>query len=627
MDDRLLRYYERELLHLRDMGGEFAAEFPKIAGRLGLESQACADPYVERLLEGFSFLAARIQLKIDAEFPRFTQHLLEVVYPHYLSPTPSMIVAQMNPATTEGSLKEGYLVPRGTGVRSLLGKGDQTSCEYRTAHDVTLWPIELTQADCFAYSGNIDGIVVNHFGEIKSGLRLRLKCAAGLKFSELPIDRLPLYLRGSDSLPARLLELILSSNVAMMLKSVNAAEPWHELIGPGGIEQCGFDDDEALLPYGPRSFHGYRLLHEYFAFPQRFMFTQLSGLARGMSRCDEQEIDLYILLDTLDAELEQVVGPANFGLHCTPAINLFEKRADRVHVSEKRIEYHVVPDRTRPLDYEVYRITSVTGHGSGPNASQSFKPFFESNDIEPAEKQQAFFQSRRERRVLSSVQRKQGARTSYEGSEVFLSLVDAQETPHRPDLRQLGIETLCTNRDLPLSMPLGGGRTDFTVDGNAPVASIRCVAGPTAPVSSHADGKTAWRLISHLSLNYLTLVDSDKGQGASGLRELLRLYCPVDDATAIRQIEGLRSIESRRVVRRIPTDGPITYGRGVQVRLTMDDAAFDYSVSGAFLLSAVLDRFLAKYVSINSFTETVAISERRGEIMHWPTRLGQCEIL
>lgn len=628
MDARLLRYYERELQHLRETGGEFAREFPKIAGRIGLETYACADPYVERLLEGFSFLAARIQLKIDAEFPRFTNHLLELVYPQYLSPTPSMAVVQMQPDLTEGSLAPGFPVPRGTSLRSLLGKGDQTSCEYRTAHDVTLWPIELTEAKYFTYAGEIGGIAVSRLGPIRACLRLRLRATADLAFNEIALERLPLYLRGSDSLPARMLEQLLSSAAGMIIMPTKHPASWHEIVPKSQLRQLGFEDEHALLPTGPRAFQGYRLLHEYFAFPQRYLFAELGGLGNAMRRCEDGEIDIVVLFNRFEPMLEQSIAAENFALFCTPAINLFPKRADRVHLSDRESEYHVVPDRTRPMDFEIYRITGVKGYGTGVDAEQVFQPFYSSNDLQADSSRQGYYQTRRAPRMLSDRQRRFGPRSSYVGSEVFLSLVDPHEAPYSTNLRQLGIETLCTNRDLVLSMPVGSGKTDFTLESSAPVQSVRCVDGPTIPSPSYAEGETAWRLVSHLSLNYLSLLDDGKGdhaEGAGALKDLLRLYCVTGDPANQRQIDGVRAIAATDIVRRLPVPGPITYGRGLQIAVTLDDDAFEGI--GVFLLGAVLDRFFAKYVSLNSFTETVVRTVKRGEIMKWPSRVGRCEIL
>ncbi|MGU9811618.1 type VI secretion system baseplate subunit TssF [Pseudomonas sp. LF052] len=625
MNAKLLRYYERELAHLREVGGEFARDYPKVAGRLGLETYACADPYVERLLEGFSFLAARVQLKIDAEFPRFTNHLLELVYPQYLAPTPSMAVVQLQQDMSEGSLAAGFKVPRDTALHSQLGKGDQTACEFRTAHDVTLWPVELVQARYFACGAHVAGIDLSRLGGVKAALRLRLRVGAGLTFSDLALDSLPLHIRGGEAMPSRILEQLLAQAAGVLVMPVQEHVDWHQFLPKSAIRSVGYSDSEALLPSGPRSFQGYRLLQEYFAMPQRFMFAEVAGLANSVSRCTAEQLDVIVLFKKLDPVLEQSLSAANFGLYCTPAINLFPMRTERVHLSDQQSEYHVIPDRTRPMDYEIYQIESVTGYGSGAEASQTFESFYRANDLHARTPPNAFYQQRRDARVLSEQQRRQGPRSSYIGSELFLSLVDAQEAPHRSDLRQLGIDTLCSNRDLVLSMPVGSGRTDFTVESGAPVQSVRCVAGPTVPAPSFAEGETAWRLVSHLSLNYLSLLDQDREQGAIALRDLLRLYCRVDDEAAHKQIEGLRSVTADSIVRRLPLPGPITYGRGLQVCVTLDESAFEGA--GVFVLGSVLEQFFAKYVSLNSFTETVIKSTARGVIMQWPARVGRCEIL
>ncbi|QHF45562.1 type VI secretion system protein ImpG [Pseudomonas sp. S35] len=624
MNAKLLRYYERELAHLREVGAEFARDYPKVAGRLGLETYACADPYVERLLEGFSFLAARVQLKIDAQFPRFTQHLLELVYPHYLAPTPSMAVVQLQPDIGEGSLAAGFKVPRDTALHSQLTKGDQTACELRTAHDVTLWPVELLEARYFACGASVAGVNLSRLGAVKAALRLRLQVGAGLTFSDLALDNLPLHIRGGEGMPSRILEQLLAQVCGVLVMPVQATAGWHEVLPKCAIRSVGYSDAEALLPVGPRSFQGYRLLQEYFAMPQRFMFVDVTGLAASVSRCACEQLDVIVLFKTLDPLLEQSLSAANFGLYCTPAINLFPMRVERVHLSDQQSEYHVSPDRTRPLDYEIYQIETVTGYGSGAEASQTFESFYRANDLQGPKSPRAYYQVRRDTRVLSP-QHRQGARSSYAGSELFLSLVDAEDAPHRSELRQLGIDTLCSNRDLVLRMPVGSGRTDFSIETAAPVQSVRCVVGPTLPAPSFAEGETAWRLVSHLSLNYLSLLDQDKVQGAAALRDLLRLYCRVEDEAARTQIDGLRSVTAASIVRRLPVAGPITYGRGLQISVSLDEAAFEGASVCA--LGSVLEQFFAKYVSLNSFTETRIISTTRGVIMQWPARVGRCEIL
>jgi type VI secretion system protein ImpG len=616
MDPLFLRYYNRELQYIREMGAEFARDFPKIAGRLGIESFEVADPYVERLLEGFAFLTARLQLKIDSEFPRFTQHLFEILYPHYLGPTPSMAVVEIKPSLTEGALATGYPVPRGTVLRSVLGRGDQTACEYRTGHAVTLWPLEITFAEYTSYVGDLGGIHPRR--PARAALRLRLRATAGLSIADLPIDELTFFVRGSEELPMRLYELILAHGIGVRGRSTAGPGPWQQSSALEAASPVGFADAEALLPYGPRSFQGYRLLHEYFAFPQRYLFFKLDGLRPLFKGCTSSELELLVATDRHDPTLDGAVSAANFALHATPAINLFPRRADRIQLSEGTAEYHVVPDRTRPMDFEVCSVTEVVGFGASAESKQVFHPFYAWNDLTDGQTPLAYYTIERQPRALSEKQRARGARSSYVGSELFIALVDPSEAPYRSSLRQLAIETLCSNRDLPLHMALGQGRTDFTLESGAPVEAVRCLAGPTAPRASHAHGETSWRLVSHLSLNHLSLVGDSAG--AAALRELLSLYADLSDPTTRKQIDGVRSTSSGAITRALPFPGPTTFGRGLEITLTCDETAFEGA--GVFLLGAVLERFFAKYVSINSFTETVLRTVQRGDVMRWPARLG-----
>ncbi len=627
MDPRLLEYYRRELQHLRGVGGEFASEYPKIAGRIGLDSFECADPYVERLLEGFAFLAARVQLKVDAEFPRFTEHLLEFVYPNYLAPTPSMAVVQMQPDPSEGRLAEGVPIPRDSMLRSQIGKGEQTACEYRTAHDVTLWPLEITQAEYLSGPSAIANLGAPSLPGLKAGIRLRLRTTGGQPFNELALDTLPIYLRGGGALPHLLYEQLLANAFAVAVLPTNKQDRWCELIANRPLRRLGFEDHQALLPYGPRSFQGYRLLHEYFAFPERFLFVELTGLKQILQKTEAlqaskyTELDLIVMLDRMSPKLINALEPSLFALFCTPAINLFPKRLDRIHLTHLGSEYHVIPDRTRPMDFEVYCLEEVTGFGANPGEEQTFLPFYGSNSGWRHRDENAYYTISRQKRLLSSKQRRQGQRSTYIGTETYIALVDAKEAPYGADLKQLGMQGLCTNRDLPLYMPTGQGTTDFSLQTGAPVQSIRCITGPTRPRPSMAVSHVSWRLISHLSLNYLSLLDSESGQGAAALRELLTLYSDPNDDVVRKQIEGVLSAHCRNVVRRIDAEGPIVFGRGMEITVKFEESAFEGG--GAFLLGAVLEQFFARYASINAFTETVVTTADRGEIMKWPTRKGR----
>jgi type VI secretion system protein ImpG len=440
-----------------------------------------------------------------------------------------------------------------------------------------------------------------------------------MKFSQTAIDRLTFYLGGRDDVANKLYELCLATGLGTLVWPSKGATPRPDFV-PASIQPVGFTDGEALLPVTLRSFQGYRLLQEYFSFPHRFRFFELTGLSRALRRVDADQVELVVLLGRGDAALESVVDASNLALFCTPAINLFHKRADRIQISETAHEYHVVADRTRPLDFEIYQVTNVEGHGIGTESEQPFLPFYAAYSTDEAGLQSAYFTTRREPRLVTPTARRRGVRSSYIGTEVFLSLVDAAQAPYSGDLRQLSIEVLCTNRDLVLQMPVGIGAGDLSLDMAAPVASVRVASGPSSPYAPLADGAISWRAISHLAMNYLSLVQTTPDEGAAALRDLLELYASSADVNARRQIEGIRSVRVGRVVRRLRGPGPLVFGRGLEINLNIDDLAFEGA--SAYLLGAVLDRYFARHVSINSFTETVLRSDARGEISRWGIQQG-----
>lgn len=624
MDPRLLEHYNTELRHLREMAGEFAREFPKIAGRLSLDKDAkeiCPDPYVERLLEGFAYLAARIHLKLDAEFPRFTQALLETVYPHYLNPIPSMAVVRFDPEQGDDALAAGVPVPRATILRSMLGKGDKTACTFQTAHEVRLLSVRIKEVRYFSR----DIVELNLPSQLgaRAAIRIRLQATAGPGFDKIKLDPITFFLRGADDFPMSIYEQIFSRKTALVIQSPSQRGKTYTVAPASQIRRVGFSNHQALLPVSPRSFEGYRLLREYFAFHQRFLFFELGGFSDVLPQCKERELDLVIALKEQEPRLEGRLDATFFELFCTPAINLFPKTLDRINLSDRFSEFQVVPDKNRPLDFEVYELQNVIGYGALPTDEQEFRPFYLAKDADVTTG--AYYTTTRVPRLLTEKEKQFGRRSSYAGTEVYLSLVDATAAPYRPDLRQLGIKALCTNRHLPIQMSAGVGRTDFTTEISLPVASIRCLSGPTLPRPSFAEGRFAWRLISHLSLNYLSLIDANPEAGAVALREILKLYSDSNDRQTAKQIEGLRNARAVPVLRRVATPGPITFARGLEVTVHFDETAFEGT--GVFVLGAVLEQFFAKYVALNSFTETVVKTQQRGEIMRWPTLIGRSQIL
>jgi type VI secretion system protein ImpG len=618
MDPRLLQYYNRELQFLRVSGEEFKEAFPKVASRLGIEELECQDPYVERLLEGFAFLAARIQLKLDAEFPRFTEHLLEAVHPNSLAPTPAMAVVQFEPQLNDGNLAQSFVLPRDSVLRGQLHRSSPTRCEFRTAHPVALWPLEVAEAQYLRRDTPGFSVPPQAGRDVKAAIRLVLRCTAGLRFDQLALQNLVVHLVGGEAIPYRLHEALLSHAVAVHVRPHRRPDDWHETLPASSLRRVGYSDDEALLPVTLRAFQGHRLLHEYFSCPQRFHFVEFTGLDRAVRRHAGTELELVVTLNRFDAGFERLIDQQAFQLHCTPAINLFPRRADRVTLAVNTSEHHLIVDRSRPLDFEVHSVTSLRGFGTGADQVQEFLPFHGLSDGQPGP---AYYTLRRVPRVVTERQAQLGLRSSYIGTEAYLSLVDGLEGPYRGATKQLAAEVLCTNRDLTLMLPLEAGDSHFQLDASAPIQGVRCLVKPTRPRNSPAlaSGQAAWRLISQLSLNYLSLVGGE--QGAAPLRELLSLYTDPAQPAFARQVEGLVSISSQPVVRRLPLPGPLVCGRGLQVTVTFDESAFEGQ--GIFTLASVLEELFARHVTLNSFTTTQLVSLSRGQVAEWPVRIGR----
>lgn len=616
MDPRLLRYYNQELRYLREMGGEFAREFPKIAARLSLDSLEVADPYVERLLEGCAFLAARVQLKQDAEFPRLSHRLLEMLYPNLLAPVPAMMVAQVEPVRSDANLLRAPRIPRDTPLLASPPGHSRTRCEFRSAQELQLTPLATESAEYFL---NLADLNLSAFAlpeRPRCGVRVRLKLPDGMTLAKLEATELRFFLGGQPDVSSRLHELLTTSLLGVIVGAPGRAET-RKLLAADRMQPVGFDDADAMLPVQLRMMSGLRLMQEYFAFPARFLFFDLFGLRPLLAAMQGTELELQFLFSRPGIDLDGLVEAPNFSLHCVPAINLFPKRADRIAVDDGQHEFHVVPERTAPLDYEVYDVVSASGFDEQGH-ERRYLPLF-ATDHGASAHQAAYYSVWREPRLPSEQSRRDGPRSGYIGSEVFLSLVDPEEAPVPHGLRQLGVQTRCTNRDLPVFLA-SGGSSSFTLEAGLPVGAVRSVAGPSRPYSALREGGVAWRLINLLSLNYLSLLDSGNGEGAAALRDLLSRLPMGGEPSQRRIIDSIQALDAGAVVRRHPVAGPITFSRGLRIDMTVDELG--HEGGSAVMFGAVLHQFFTRHASMNSYVETVLHSLTRGDLMRWRPSLG-----
>lgn len=385
----------------------------------------------------------------------------------------------------------------------------------------------------------------------------------------------------------------------------------------------GFNPDENLLPLAWNSFLGTNLLHEYFACPSRFLFFSLNHLAQGLSKIQGQEVEIIILLNKAPETLASHVDAKQFALFCTPVINLFPKRTDRLEIRPGQTEFHLIPDRSRPRDYEVFSVQNLSGQKAENSASVDFRALYQTLNNDEGNYGR-YFSVRRERRLTSDASRKYGTRTPYIGTEVFVSLVDQNEAPYPDDIRYLSVQAWVTNRDLALLVPRNG-YDDLDVPDAVPVRACGLIRPPSTPRPPLAEADMAWQLIRQLNLNYVPLSDLDERHGGQAVRDLLRLFVSKENTEQLQQIAGLIGSSTQPVTRRLPGSGPLVYGRGINVKFTVDEDNF--SGVSPYLLGLILERYVARHVSLNVFTETELHAMQRGLVARWPVRAGQRNIV
>jgi type VI secretion system protein ImpG len=609
MQDNLLLYYERELTHLRQMAVQFAEKYPKVASRLSLEATKCEDPHVERLLEAFAFLAARVHLKVDDDFPEISEAILTVAYPHLTRPVPSMSVVEFQLDLQQGKLSSGLPVPRHSVLYSRPVGG--VPCVFRTCYDATLWPASVVAAEWTTPDRLQPAIKAT---DAAGAIRIELRGGPDVKFPDLQMNPLRFYLHGESALTHILYELLCCNLTRIVIRDPTPLSKVKPVTLPASsLVPIGFAADEGLLPYSPRSFLGYRVLQEYFAFPEKFFFFDLKGLDEVWKRDFQGSAELIFMISKVDGEerrqrLEMGVSATTFRLGCTPIINLFPQTAEPIQLNQRKYEYQVTPDVRRPFSTEIFSIDEVATLDPQTHETRTFEPFYSFRHASQREKKQCFW----------IAARRQSHRLNDEATDMFMSFVDLSMRPLQPDVDTITVRTTCTNRDLPSRLPFGKEDGDFELEGISSIKKIVALQKPTPPLRPPLGKSALWRLISHLSLNYLSLVE----EGREALQQILRLYNFTDSAFAQKVIEGIADVKSRRHFARVVSESGISFARGTRVELELDEEQF--VGGGAYLFASVLEEFLAQYVSLNSFSQLVATTRQRKEVLReWPPRAGR----
>jgi type VI secretion system protein ImpG len=602
--DTLLPYYDRELAAVRKLAGEFAAANPKVAGRLRITADAADDPHVERLLEGVAFLAARVQHRLDDDAPELSDALLELLCPHLLAPVPSLTTVQLRPKPEATGAS---LIARGTTMQTQPVRGE--SLQYRTCHETVLWPVAIERAKLAGLP--LPAPVNPHAPRAAAVLRLSLSTTVpGLSFADLALDRLRLHLRGSGPTPTQLLELLCTSTLSLALAD-GPADPRPTFLRPDRLVQVGFEPQEAALPWPQRAFSGHRLLTEYFAFPEKFLYIDISGLEARSLVQRSSSLEVFVYLSRTAGDLERSVSEENFVLGATPVVNLFEHPAEPVAMDGTQSDWLVVPDARRPAALEIYAVEAV--RLSRPDAPQPRKvPHFQRLKHE--------FGTEPDAEGLSWLAARRPAPAILGGTETRLMMRDPQFDPALPADGVLSIDLTCCNRDMPSLLPFGGGQPALRISDPAAAASgALCLAPPTATLRPQLRERSGWRLVSHLALNHLGVTGGE--QAALALREMLRLHDLRDVPETRLALDGIVSVNATPSVARLPGTRPGNFARGIDIQLTFEPQA--WTAGGLFLLAGVLERLFALQVSINGFVRTSAhLRGRSGAVASWPPRSG-----
>ncbi len=651
MNREFLDLFNQELGLLKQQAREFADEFPGIAARLGGLIEDRQDNMILGLLEGSAYLAARVQLKLKHEFPEFSNNLLQQLVPNYLAPTPSAMMARITPPYGDPALREGWHIERGAYLDANYRERDRrVACRYRLTSDIRLWPLDLTHAEYFPTPAPLQALALDVGPEVQAGLRLRFTCRSATDIGDevddktalkqpdklvagCPIRDLPIYIMGDEADAVSLYELFIANCTGVFVRSLdefdNPVLPLPRLL-PNSIVQLGFGDDETLLPNEDRVFRGFDFLREYFMFPRKFLGFRLLNLDRVLRNLNAKSFDLLFTFRVVNPRLSAVVSAGRFALYAAPAINLFTMDMDRIPVKPNQHEYHLVPDRSRTLDYEPNQILDVYAHYPGGQSKQRIPPLYSTASDGTAFSENLFYTVRRLPRRRTVEEKKYGITSDYMGTDVFLSLIEPAGIEDEARVIEISVRALCSNRHLTEHLPVGAGRADFQLRDNTEL-KVHCIDGPTPPrepvlaqLRSRSEtahtGVVTWRLINMLALNHLGLVERGGGRNGRALKEILSMFADMGDSTLEKRIRGIRSVDSQPIVRRIRRPGGVGAARGIEITVTLDDRAFEGS--GAFLLGAMLDRFFAEYAAINSFTQTVIRTVEWGEVIRWPARLG-----
>ncbi|MCP3965300.1 MAG: type VI secretion system baseplate subunit TssF [Lentisphaerae bacterium] len=610
MDKQFLEYYDQELGHLRTSAMQFAEDFPKIASRLQLSKFDCADPYVERLLEGFAFMAARVRKKLDDGMAGFTETVLDAVFPLTTAPIPSMGIVKLVPDLSKPELLKGIEVPKGTKFTARSLAQGAPPVIFTSCTSEKLYALKID--DCAYLDRGAGEVAVAAGYQAGAVMRFTLSCPLEQPLSRQRFEKLNLFLDMDDSQAVTILRQLESQCVGVYLSSPDGKHS--RMLTPDCVKTTGFSHHESMLPMIDRTFNGNRLLIEYFAFHSRFKFFQIKGLRDALVGWDSPSVEMHFLLEKPDVNLAGALHRDSIKLFCIPVVNLFRRHSDRVPFT-RDFSYHVVVDRTDVPDYEIYGIEKAVAYDRGNSKLFDINRFYHTTDrsLEESRFRRNYFSVRRRRRELSSSSR----RSSYYGSEIFISFSGEDFRKYSDEIHEFGFQVLCTNRDLPLFIVPEDTLSSPDLEG---VSKVNFVVGPSEPLPPLTRNESNWSAINLLRMNYASLFRGKGHSPAKMMRTLLAQHCPAGRSFGLQQIQGIQAVKAYPVTRSILESGRICSVRGLEIVVTVDEQAF--AGMGCYLLMRLLREYFCTLVALNSFVEVAVCTNQQGEIIRWKPRMG-----
>jgi len=571
------RFFQQELDALRELGAEFSNRHPAVAPML---SGPTADPDVERLLEGVAFLTAMLRQKLDDDFPEIINELIHMIWPHYLRPIPSATIMAFSPKPT---LKQSATVNAGVEVASIPVEGT-TSCTFRTCYDVELHPLKLVDAAFVEPAGKPPAV--------KLALELQ-----GISLMDWAPEKLRFFLGGNYAQAADLYFLLRYQLQEMVIRPLDGGQSL--VLSQDHLRPVGFSEDENLLPYPPQSFPGYRILQEYFILPEKFLFLDVVGWDRWKERGDGARFEILFQFKPGDFDPPRVRAK-DFILFATPAINIFPLDAEPIRLDHRGTDYTIRPSAGNKLHYQVYSVERVVGFVQGTAEQRTYMPF---EVFSPQPRDNPVYHVKSSRSPVTN------------NLDVSLSVAYPPESGS-PAMETLSIDLLCTNGALPEGLQVGDIST--MTSSSPEFADFRNIRPPTTNVIPPLGHNLLWRLLSHLSLNYVSLAR------AENLTALLGLYVFTESRDRVgviankKRIEGIKHVEAKSSNRLV--SGVMMQGQDITIKLQQDHFA---GQGDFFLFGSVLDYFLGCYASMNSYTRFIVEEVLKGDQYQWPPRIGE----